>query len=287
MRDVATGAANLTFSYPGLTTLNRTASNIGGYVFQDDIQFNSTVPIQMGGRIMLPNGTPAAGAFVRMIVGNVSVDGAEDAFEATTDANGYYTFDLSANPPDGTKTVWVVASKAGYQSAYVSNRPVGVAGKTNFNLTLGREVPVVEVGRTTTAPTIDGVVNTAEWSKSAKVTQFYAYPTDGTAAVGSAGYALWDNDNLYLAMVGTEPNTSGLKSDNTGRDTSAPNTVWADDNFEFFLDPKKSAAIGYGYEVWQIGMNARTTDIGYSDGTIRKGPFAQGLRTVEDRKSVV
>lgn len=282
LRNVPTGPVTVTISYPGVPTITDSGLNIGGLRFPNDHVFNTVIPISVGGRVTFASGEPAAGATVRAVIGNISTTGSEDTFTAVTDANGEYTFDFGGNPPDGTKTAYVVATLGGYQSVYVSGKAFAKAGRTNINLTLGPAVPVLEVGRTSTPPTIDGVFSAAEWQGAAEATLPFKVPVTTAPDVATKAYLLWDADNLYAAFVCDEPDPAGLSFVATGNDyfgTGA--TVWADDHVELFLDPTVSAAIGYGREVWQIGANGNATP-GYCDGTLRTGPLAQALRSVED-----
>jgi Tol biopolymer transport system component len=282
IRDSATGDHTVTISYPGQTSITRQIKNIGGYVFSEVLAFPSVIAPTVGGRVLLPNGQPAVGAKVSYTVGKISVDGSEVFYSATTDANGNYTIDDSGQPFDTTKTIWVSAHKAGYKSTYLADKKIlaGATGRIGFDLTLGGATPVIEVGRATTPPTIDGVVNPSEWAKSAEITSFLLYPTSGPYSPTTRAYAMWDDGNLYVAMVADEPNTAGIKADQTGFESAGSPGVWGDDNFQIFLDPLSALGIGYGREAWQFGMNLNA-DIGITDGSFRIGPLAQGLDTTQ------
>lgn len=289
LRGVPTGNANISISYPGQTTITQTVSNIGGYRFPADVAYTSPIPFGgAGGRVLMSDGTPASGAAVRMLVGNLTLDGEETEYTATSDANGYFTFDTSSHPISTTLKAWVVASKAGYQSAYVSGKAFGASGVTRFALTLGSAVPVIEIAKTNVPPTIDGTVNVSEWQASSQTPLAYRYPGTFAPDVPTKAYALWDDSNLYIAMVATEPNIPGLVAGWTGSDLYGSGTsIWADDNIGMFLDPTNSTAIGYYRECWQLGVNSNQTAVGYADGTIRTGPASMTLRSADDISGLV
>ncbi|HEY3413015.1 MAG TPA: carboxypeptidase regulatory-like domain-containing protein [Armatimonadota bacterium] len=287
LTNVPTGQATVSISYPGQTTRTVTVWNVGG-AFIDDTTFTGTIPQAVGGNVTYSDGTPAAGARVRILFdyfADINLTNAQPAYEATTDAAGDYTFDLNAYAPfapDLTQKVWVAASKGGYQSAYVGGKNLAPAGKTLFNLQLGQPVPVIEIARASTPPTIDGIVNPAEWQNSAAIPLSYRY-SSGAPAVPTTAYALWDDNNLYFAMVGAEPNIPGLVAGWIGNDQSGSGTsIWADDYLGMFIDPTNSAAIGFANSAWQIGVNANQPVVGYTDGTIRTGPTANHIRNVEN-----
>jgi|GEM_PF-2620146 len=281
LRKVPTGPATITISYPGQAPIVETVSNIGGYRFPTDHKYSTVIPMSAGGRILLPSGQPAEGATVRLLIGNISTLGWEDNYEAVTNANGEYTFDFSDPVPnDLTQSCYVIVTKAGYQAVSQSGKYLAKAGRTNFNMTLGRPVPIIEIARATTAPTIDGVVNAAEWSRSAEISLDWKVGATVPPDVTTKAYALWDDNNVYFAFVCNEPNLAGITALASGLDSQSP-SLWADDNVELFLDPMASVGLGYGREVWQIGVNNNMTAIGWNDGTIRVGPVAQSLRQVE------
>lgn len=280
IRDSATGDHTVTLSYPGQPNITRQIKNIGGYVFSEVLAFPNVIPVSYGGRVLLPNGQPAKGAKVTWVSGNLVTDPSEEVFTATTDANGYYTLDTSAQPLDASKKVWATAHLAGYKGAYVTNQSISGAGAgaVGFNLTLGQPTTVIEVGKAATAPTIDGVVNPSEWANSAEITNFVLFPTSNAYSPSTRAYALWDENNLYVAMVADEPNPAGIKADQSGYESMGSPGVWGDDNFQIFLDPKASLGIGHGREAWQIGVNLNS-DIGITDGVFSIGPDPFGLNT--------
>lgn len=275
-----TGAHTVTFSYPGQPNIVRQIKNVGGYVFSENLAFPNVIPLSFGGRVLLSNGLPAKGATVTWVVGNLLSDGSQDVYSATTDASGYYTLDTSSRPLDTTKKVWVSAHLAGYKSAYLLDRSIaGSAGTVGFDLTLGARTPVIEIGRATVPPTIDGVVNAGEWANSAEITGFMAFPTTNPYSPGTRAYAMWDSENLYVAMVADEPNPAGIKADQMGHEPFDSPGVWGDDNFQVFLDPLVSLGLGFGRDVWQFGFNLNTMEIGVTDGIIRIAPNAVALNT--------
>lgn len=282
--NVPTGQTTVSISYSGQPTRTITLWNVGG-AFITDTTYSSVVPFNgAGGHVYNADGTPASGAAVRMLVGNLTTDGEETEYTATSGADGYFTFDTSAKAINTALKAWVVAGKSGYQSTYVSNQAFAPAGTANFNLTLGTAVPVIEVARTNTPPTIDGVVNTSEWLASSQTALAYRYPGTSAPTVPTKAYAMWDDTNLYIAIVATEPNIPGLVATWSGGDNGGVPvpTIWGDDDVQLFLDPTNSTAIGYFRECWQLGANTNQTSVGYADGTIRTGPAAMTLRYADD-----
>jgi hypothetical protein len=278
--NVPTGQTTVTISYSGQPTRTVSLWNVGG-AFISDTAYSSVIPFGgAAGYVYNADGTPASGAAVRMLVGNLPADGQETEYTATSDASGAFAFDQSSHPINTVLKAWVVASKAGYQSTYVSNQTFATAGITSFSLTLGPAVPVVEVARTATPPTIDGIVNASEWKNSSVTPLAYKYPGSTAPAVPANAYALWDDDNLYVAIVATEPNIPGLVAGWSGNEASGSGTsIWSDDYLSIFLDPTNSTAIGYFRECWQLGINSNQTSVGYSDGTVRTGPYSLLLNT--------
>ena len=282
LNNVPTGQTTVSISYPGQTTRTVTLWNVGG-AFIDDTTFTGAIPRSVSGNVTYADGTPAAGAKVRIIMGDLVADGAEPTFEGITDAGGAYTFDFSTGTPDFTKKCYFVASKGGSQSVYISNKSLALAGKTMVTLKLGAEVPVIEVARTTTPPIIDGAVNVSEWQNSAVIPLAYKLPGSNAPDVAAKAYALWDDNNLYIAIVATEPNIPGLVAGWSGSDQGGSgSSIWSDDSAQIFLDPTVGTAIGYYNVAWQLAANTNTTAIGYADGTFRTGPNLLALRTVEE-----
>jgi hypothetical protein len=100
-------------------------------------------------------------------------------------------------------------------------------------------------------PKIDGSVDDPAWQKAgAGVAKHFYRDTDG----GSSGWdtramALWDRDNLYVAMVIPEPHIDQLVGKVTeGRDGA----IWQDDGVELFFDPGAT-----GKRSWQLAVNCR------------------------------
>lgn len=286
LRGVPTGNANISISYPGQTTITQTVSNIGGYRFPTDFTYAGSVAQAVGGKVTFSDGTPVADAHVRIVFdyyATIDLNTVQPAYDAVTDAAGNFTFDFSSYVPDFTKKVWIAATKAGYQSAYLGVKSLALAGTTRFTLALGSAVPVIEVARTSAPPTIDGVVNPSEWQGSSQTALAYKYSSGLAPDVPTKAYALWDNNNLYVAIVATEPNIPGLVAGWTGYEGGGSGTsIWSDDSLQIFLDPTVGTAIGDRRESWQIGINSNQTGIGYADGVIRTGPAVLRLDALEN-----
>ncbi|HEY3268834.1 MAG TPA: carboxypeptidase regulatory-like domain-containing protein [Armatimonadota bacterium] len=281
LRNVPTGPVSINVSY-GSATGSASVTNIGGAVVALPIQLSGTVP-QAGliGQVCDINGAPAANVRVRAIVSATPAIGDETTYEAKTDASGNYSIDFGGTPPDLAKRVWLIASKAGYQTAPVlTSRALTAAGKTVANFTgpytLGLPMPILEIGKTSTPPTIDGSVNPSEWAASGAY-PFYAYQTFVAPQTPSTAYAMWDDQNLYLAIVATEPNTAGMKVSALCSGIDPTPHTWGDDHVELLVDPTAGTAYGQFNLVWHIGANTNTSGVsglGIDDGTYRSGPVS-------------
>jgi len=102
---------------------------------------------------------------------------------------------------------------------------------------------------TDTAPKIDGVVDEAVWQKAGLVDRFYNDLSGGSSSWNNKAMVLWDELNLYVAMVLPEPHTDQLVASTT---SARDGSLWQDDGVEVFLDPGATAK-----RVWQLAVNCR------------------------------
>ncbi len=88
----------------------------------------------------------------------------------------------------------------------------------------------INVPATTTAHTIDGNLNEADWSITTPVTKCVLGTCNNTASFGT----LWDTTYLY---VGVKVTDSSLKNDSTN--------CWDDDSVEVYVDPTNAGGTTY------------------------------------------
>lgn len=273
LRNVPTGMVTLTIETGTGPDHVITVPNYGGFVYfgkdssgKITLWDESGLPLKVTGKVTLPNGQPAVGATVKIT--NPRFDPVTD----TTDANGMYEFENLGS--------WdfsmITASLAPYTTVSVS-KAFGLNGWNNYNLQLGAAPARFEIGKTSTPPTIDGVVNLAtEWSKSQPI-PITRRAGNLPPTVKSTAYAMWDDYNLYLAFVAEEPNPAGIEARATGHDNSMIYTydggaTWnADDVAAVWLDPTMAQSPDPGHEQWQIITNLNQTNPSYMD--ISWGPW--------------
>jgi len=103
--------------------------------------------------------------------------------------------------------------------------------------------PVYDCYKTSSKIKIDGKLDEAAWSKAVEDSAFgdirgaeYPAPLYKTALK-----MLWDNDNLYIGAVLTEPNV-------TASITTRDDIIYRDNDFEVFLDPFGEGRLYYELE---------------------------------------
>lgn len=266
LKDVPTGVQTLTIKSPGQPDYSTTIGNYGGYRLPQLYVVPVAQPLVVKGTIYYPDGTPCPGADVRLVTLDSTAyadnrpSGNEVAeFTTTTDANGQYSLgSATENVATGGLSV-VIARKRGY----VSNRLEKIMGTSGTSA--GNDVKLVqpdifiEVPKTATAPTLDGVVNLGtEWAGAQPVEMTFSgrFPSP---TVKNMLYSKWDDNNMYFAFVADEPNPSGIFAPTTTHDGGMWGTspYWnGDDLFEVRVDATNGNGIGRGHEWWQIQMNS-------------------------------
>ncbi|HEY3267314.1 MAG TPA: carboxypeptidase regulatory-like domain-containing protein [Armatimonadota bacterium] len=246
--NVPTGEQTMTISVPHKPDVTTTIHNYGGCRFEPFTVTNPG-PFTIDGHVYYPDGKPCVGADVRFVKTDDS-DNEVQYSTTTTDATGYYTFGSGLDDVASTTTGHVIAHMNGYVSNRIDKK-FGAAGwSVNNDLKLIQPNIVIQAGKTSTPPTIDGTLSTGEWAASQVIpfaySSLYATPQNPTT-----GYVMWDNDNLYLAFACAEPNPSGI--------VTSGFVLWGSDPFwighdltEIRLDPTNGAAAGLAHEWWQI-----------------------------------
>lgn len=109
-----------------------------------------------------------------------------------------------------------------------------------------RGVPVkdkfstIPVEKATGAIKADGVLNEAAWDKAASVGDFIEGP-GRKPEVDTKWLVTYDDNNLYMAVLCSEPNTDKLVAKATTRDGN----VWGDDSVEIYVDPEHQKIKAY------------------------------------------
>lgn len=258
LRDVPTGMVELKITNTGADDRTIMVPNYGGYTFTPDITYwdASGLPLKLIGQVLLPNGQPAAGATVRI------TNPRWPEKTTTTDATGHYFIEDVGS--------W------DYSNIYVSLKPygkvfintaLGLNGVAERNFTLLPPLPALEVVKTATAPTIDAVVNPAEWAASQVIPLSISSGNPAGPTVETTAYALWDDENLYVAFAAEEPNPAGIETRATGHDNSL---IWSHDGATFNADDVATVWLDLtemdpALPNWQIITNLNQADPSWAD----------------------
>lgn len=92
--------------------------------------------------------------------------------------------------------------------------------------------PVVSVPKVSVAPKTDGIVEPAEWANAAPLSPFVLVGGQGQPVNATSVWVMYDDHNLYIGAILSDPNPASLKADATDRD----GPVWDDDDFELLFD---------------------------------------------------
>ena len=259
-RGVPTGPVSLAAGVSGFSTTAE-VRNIGGA--RVDMVMPPMPPLTITGTVKMADGTPVPNAPVRLVYG-VGEDPNQITQTTTTNSEGIYSF---PDPPKGTGATAIVSSVPGYRARRVGGS-YGAYGELVKDIAIDTPAPLVQVPLAAAAPTVDGVVNAAEWAAATQIPMNTGLVTPGTETMA---YAMWLGQSIHLAFVGGEPNTAGISARASARDTQplwyyADIESWnADDVFEVELDPTNGGEAGYGYERWQTMFNANTNGLGMAD----------------------
>jgi hypothetical protein len=250
--NVPTGDQTMTISVPHQADVTTTIHNYGGCRF-DTFTVTNPGPFTIDGHVYYPNGKVAAGADVRLVLTD-STDAETQNFTTTTDSTGYYTFGSATDDVGSANTSHIIAHLNGYVSARL-DKVFGASGwSINNNITLWQPDAFIQAAKTSTPPTLDGVISPGEWSASQLVT-FPHSTVNGVANTvpvqPTTGYVLWDDNNIYIAFVCSEPNPAGMIT--SGIDIWGAAPAWiGHDLTEIRLDPTNGGASGLGHEWWQV-----------------------------------
>lgn len=116
--------------------------------------------------------------------------------------------------------------------------------------------PAVTCPRLQTAPTIDGLMGTAEWAGAAAVGPF-VLDRGGMPSLITEAYLGFDDNALYIAARMTDPQPLQLQCAATERDGA----VEADDSLTVLLDPANDGA-----EVIKLALNSAGIEFDAIDG---------------------
>ena len=142
----------------------------------------------------------------------------------------------------------------------------GVAA--NAGILTGR--PEVRPPRTTSAPTIDGRLDDAAWTRAARITEFVQLaPRAGEPATqDSEVYIAYDSANLYLAFHAHFTDPERLRANRKDRDVRT-----GDDVFWVYIDPFLDQQRAYSF-----GINAYGVQMDTIVGSRGRGGFGGGGR---------
>ncbi len=145
--------------------------------------------------------------------------------------------------------------------------PVPPAG--NAGVLTGRVT--VRPRRTTTPPTVDGLLDDAVWSNAARITEFVQrQPIDGAAASEDTDvYVAYDDANLYLAFHAKYEDPGAMRANRVDRDRAG----YGDDIISVYFDPFLDQQRAYVFSVNGYGVQG---DSIVSGG--RGGGFSGGGR---------
>ena len=142
--------------------------------------------------------------------------------------------------------------------------PAGDAGVLTGRVT-------VRPRRTTTPPTVDGLLDDAVWSNAARITEFVQrQPVDGApASEDTEVYLAYDDTSLYLAFHAKYDNPGTMRANRVDRDRAG----YGDDILSVYFDPFLDQQRAYVFSVNGYGVQG---DSIVSGG--RGGGFSGGGR---------
>jgi hypothetical protein len=132
LRDAPTGPLDVTISMPGRADDVIRVPNYGGYCLPQDytVADLGSLPLIVRGTVRYPDGTAAAGATVRLVIGSATREET-----AVTAADGSYSFGSVTDDVSSADPSTLVASQQGWISASVT-AGFGTAGWCAQDLTL-------------------------------------------------------------------------------------------------------------------------------------------------------
>ncbi len=156
------------------------------------------------------------------------------------------------------------AGPAGRVAGFAPVPPAGDAGVLAGRVT-------VRPRRTTTPPTVDGLLDDAVWSNAAHITEFVQRePVDGAPASEDTDvFVAYDDTHLYLAFHAKYENPEILRASRVDRDRAG----FSDDTISVYFDPFLDQQRAYVFQVNGYGVQG---DSIVSGG--RGGGFSGGGR---------
>ena len=156
------------------------------------------------------------------------------------------------------------AGPAGGVTGFAPALPAGDAGVLTGRVT-------VRPRRTTTPPTVDGLLDDAVWSNAARITEFVQrQPVDGAPASEDTDvYVAYDDTNLYLAFHAKYDEPEIMRANRVDRDRAG----YGDDIISVYFDPFLDQQRAYVFSVNGYGVQG---DSIVSGG--RGGGFSGGGR---------
>ncbi|MFL2546002.1 MAG: sugar-binding protein [Candidatus Rariloculaceae bacterium] len=114
------------------------------------------------------------------------------------------------------------------------------------------ERKITEISRTSTRPTLDGVLNDATWADATVIEDLHQFdPVDhGEPSEKSVFYVAYDDDYLYVAALLSDSDPSLIAARQLIQDQS----LSVDDRIEVVIDPYNNMRAGYKFEINPNGV---------------------------------
>ena len=110
-----------------------------------------------------------------------------------------------------------------------------------------KELPKVDVTKTSIAPKIDGKLNDECWKNAGRIEKLVSADGLDLADEPTKAYLLWDDENLYIGVKCYDSRMGMLTITSTERDK----TRWDEDMVQIFIDPAPDPKGEY----YHISMN--------------------------------
>jgi len=137
----------------------------------------------------------------------------------------------------------------------------------------------MEAVKATTAPRIDGVIETGEWQAASRGEDFIQFePNRGTpSAFRTVALVLYDDEHLYIAFEAHDPEP--LMGQMTQRDAQ----LWNDDSVQIYLDTFHDGRSGYFFMTNVLGtqLDGRLAEDGNSADDTWDAPWESATRRTD------
>ncbi len=175
-----------------------------------------------------------------------------------------FSTDAGRRPP--SPLLWVVVLAALWGTAAAAQaQPAGPF-----------TIPAV---KTASPPTIDGVIEAAEWSEAARVADFIQFqPNRGVPSeLETVVSVLYDNAYLYVAFEAHDPEP--LMGQMTQRDAQ----LWNDDSVQIYIDTFHDGRSGYFFMTNVLGtqLDGRLAEDGTSNDQTWDAPWVSATRQTD------